>query len=98
MADHHSSDASARWVTPNPRIAARTIQGETLILTPHDSVLHTLNEVGTRIWQLLPEATSADAIALTLSSEFEVSVDEARQDVCELIDALLEKGIVQAQA
>jgi F0F1-type ATP synthase membrane subunit b/b' len=83
-------------ITLNPRIAARTIAGETLILTPHDSVLHTLNAVGTRIWQLLPQAESLDAIAQTLHEEYEVSVEEARQDVAELIDTFIEKGIAQA--
>lgn len=83
-----------RWVIINPRIAARTIHGETLILTPHDSVLHTLNDVGTRIWQLLPEAPTAADLALKLSDEYDVSVEQAFQDLKEFVSALAATGIV----
>ncbi|MEB3284968.1 MAG: PqqD family protein [Candidatus Sericytochromatia bacterium] len=95
MADHRSSEPTRHWVRLNPRIAARTIHGETLILTPHDSILHTLNEVGTRVWSLLAQAESPEAIAFTLSQEYEVEVEEAREDVFCLLRTLKEKGIIE---
>ncbi|MEB3221632.1 MAG: PqqD family protein [Candidatus Sericytochromatia bacterium] len=79
----------------NPRIAARVVNGETLILTPHDSVLHTLNGVATRIWELLREAESLGAVAGAVAEEYEVGQDEALADVVELVVAMQACGILE---
>lgn len=78
----------------NPKVAARVINGEAMILTPHDSVLHTLNPVATRIWELLPERRTLQELVESLTEEFEVAPETAEQDVRELIAALAEKRIV----
>lgn len=80
----------------NPRIAARVVRGETLILTPHDSVLHTLNGVATRIWELMAVHHDADGIAAALASEYEVTEEEAREDVSALLTRMREVGILEA--
>lgn len=79
---------------PNPKAAARVIQGEAMILTPHDSVLHTLNPVATRVWELLGEHRQLDALVEAIVSEFEVAPETARADVEQLIGELTERQIL----
>lgn len=80
---------------PNPRIAARVIQGEAMLLTPHDSVLHTLNPVATRIWQLLPGHTTLEGLVAALAEEYDAEPTVLREDVQALIAALVEKRILE---
>ena len=78
----------------NPKVAARVIHGEAMILTPHDSVLHTLNPVATRVWELLPTHRTITAMAGAIAEEYEVDAATAMRDVEELMEHLLEKKIL----
>jgi hypothetical protein len=77
----------------------RRIAGETLILpvTGHvanlDSI-YVMNDVGTRIWDLLEAPTPVEYIAETLSREFEVSPESAIDDVAEFLNVLRERGLI----
>lgn len=80
---------------PHPRIAARVVDGETLILTPTDSVLHTLNPVATRVWQLLGEHRTLLELVDALVQEYDVDRATAEQDVRSLLADLTERQIVE---
>jgi hypothetical protein len=54
-----------------------------------------LNETGLRIWQMIQVGASLGDIATTLSNEYEVDVDEAREAVVGLCGELLDEGLVQ---
>ena len=79
----------------NPKIAARIVNGEALILTPHDSVLHTLNPVATRIWELMRATSSVQAVVAAICEEFDVAQDIAEADLHELLADLRERQILQ---
>lgn len=80
---------------PHPKVAVRVIHGEAMILTAHDSVLHTLNPVATRIWELLPEHRQFSTMVGALVAEFLVEPEVAEADLRELVTELLEKQILQ---
>jgi len=46
----------------NPKAAWRVYEGEAVIVSPADSTLHTLNAVGTVIWEAADGRTAMDAI------------------------------------
>ena len=96
MGDHPSAPTYSMnpLPRPNPKVAARIINGEAMILTPHDSVLHTLNPVATRVWELLGEHRRLDALVAAIVSEFEVTPETARADVEQLIGELTERQIL----
>lgn len=79
----------------NPKVAARVIHGEAMILTPHDSVLHTLNPVATRVWELLPTHRTLESLAGAIAEEYEVDMETAKGDIQELMSNLMEKQILQ---
>lgn len=79
---------------PHPKLAIRIINGEAMILTPHDSVLHTLNPVATRIWEMMAKSDAEDAVIAAIVAEFEVDAETARADLHELIADMKEKQIL----
>ena len=79
----------------NPKIAARVVNGEALILTPHDSVLHTLNPVATRIWELMRDHGTVQAVVDAVVAEFDVDAATAEADLRELLKDLQAKQILE---
>ncbi len=79
---------------PHPKLAIRVICGEAMILTPHDSVLHTLDPVATRIWELMATTDTEDALVAAIVAEFEVDASTARADLRELVADMRDKKIV----
>ena len=78
----------------------RQIAGEALIVpiagqvTDLDSI-YVLNEVASRIWELVRSPTTADRIAEIVAGEFDVSPERAAEDVAEFLDSLGERGLIQ---
>jgi hypothetical protein len=79
---------------PHPKLAVRVIANETLILTPQDSVLHTLNPMATRIWQMMPGYSTLEELTAAIVEEFDIDEATAQNDLQELVTSLLEKQIL----
>ncbi len=76
-------------------VAWRIIDGEAVIITPADSTMHTLNDVGTRIWELIGKASSLRQVAESLCSEFDVEKERAEKDTLWFAECLAKKGLVE---
>lgn len=75
-------------------IAWRLIDGEAVIITPADSTMHSLNETGTRIWELLGQNQTVAQVADRIRQEFDVSPEVAQKDTLWFIQCLSKKGLV----
>ncbi len=78
----------------NEKTASRILEGEAVILTPEDSKVHCLNEVGSRIWELLAEKPTVGEIISKIYEEFEVSKEQAETDVLEFLKELKSKEMI----
>jgi hypothetical protein len=78
----------------NPSLAWRTIEGEVVVISPEDSLVHELNETASFIWNVTNGERTSTEIAELLAQEFEVSPEVARVDAEELIAALQEKKLL----
>ncbi len=88
-------NAVENWkIKQNLDTAARIIEGQALVITPEDSFLHTMNEVGTRIWEIAEKEIVIKDIIETICQEFEVNRDEACRDVIEFIQQMLDKNLI----
>lgn len=68
--------------------------GDKLIIFDTDkSVLYTLNKTAKFIFERLSRGVSEDAVAQQLSTEYDVTLNQAKKDVRQFIDALIEKRI-----
>ena len=59
------------------------------------SAMITINETGAFIWNLLLEDTDIDSVTDKMCSEFEVDRDVAYSDVCEFVNILKEKKVIE---
>jgi GeoRSP system PqqD family protein len=80
----------------NPRVAARIVEEEALVVVIDQKQLHALNRVGTRVWELC-DGRSVDEIAEVLVAEFEVEGDTAQRDVRDFVRELREAGALMPQ-
>jgi hypothetical protein len=82
---------------------SREIAGEMIIVPIRGHVgdldsVYTLNELGTRVWQMLDSQTSVARIAEAIAAEYEVTADAAAKDALEFLGTLETAGLIGAAA
>lgn len=80
-------------VFANPNTVWRNISGQGVLVKIPDGSLHLLNEVGTRVWELIQEKRRVREIGQVLCDEFEVTGKRATEDVRDFIAKLLQEGL-----
>ena len=87
---------SKLYMARNPRVAARSLDGEMMIMSGRDSTLFTLNKTATILWQSADGTTPLDEIVEhRICPEFEVEPTEALQDAENLARELASHEILQ---
>jgi len=87
---------SSIYVARNPRVAARGLGGEMMIMSGRDSTLFTLNKTATILWQSADGETPLDEIvSRKICSEFDVDPKDALQDAEILARELASHEILQ---
>lgn len=75
-------------------VLSQELNGETVLLDLQGESYFSLNEVGTRIWQLIQSDKTVDETLNTLSDEYDVSREQLESDVDALLSKLTEAGLV----
>ena len=87
---------SKLYVARSSRVAARSLDGEMMIMSGQDSTLFTLNKTATILWQAADGATPLDQIVESkICREFEVEPAVAMKDAESLARELASHGILQ---
>ena len=76
-------------------VLSQQVNGETVLLDLEGESYFGLNEVGTRVWQLLQAGESMQRLVDLLSAEFDASTDQIEMDVHDLLKKLNEAGLVK---
>lgn len=71
------------------------LSGETVLLNLKTEHYFGLDPVGTRIWQVLGETSSAERVVQQLLTEYEVDENTLRADVERLIGELSKAGLLR---
>jgi hypothetical protein len=83
------------YIARSPRIAARKLGNEMLVMSGADSTLFTLNSTATMLWQAADGTTPLNEIvSRCICPEFDVQQDEALRDAEELATNLSKHGIL----
>lgn len=83
------------YLARSPRIAARMLGEEMLVMSSQGSTLFTLNPTATILWQAADGATPLDEIVeRRICSQFEVKSEEAMRDAEALAEDLSRHGIL----
>ncbi len=82
--------------TTNPRVVFCAVEDGAVLLSTDDEVYFGLNEVGARVWQMLPPTnTTLRQLCDGLAEEYpDAASDEIMADVKELLQLLREQGLV----
>jgi Coenzyme PQQ synthesis protein D (PqqD) len=87
---------SRLYLARNPRVAARSIDGEMMIMSGRDSTLFTLNKTATVLWQAADGATPLEEIVQhRICPEFDVELSVALEDAESLVRELAGHEILQ---
>ena len=81
-------------ITLSKNVLAQEIDGETVLLDLASESFFGLDEVSTRVWQLLGEGVGRDRLIDTLLDEYDVDREVLEKDVGELLQRLAEAGLV----
>ena len=81
-------------VTVSPDVISQPVSGETVLLDLASENYFGLDEVGTRIWELIVERGDLQAVYDTLLSEYEVSEARLREDLSRLVEEVADLGLV----
>lgn len=73
----------------------RELESESVILNLDSESYFGLDDVGTRMWLVLTESDSIQAAYEALEDEYDVEPDLLRKDLIELIEKLIENGLVE---
>lgn len=69
-------------------------QDGAVLLDIKQGVCFSMNPVGARIWEMLKKEYSVDQIAASLESEFSVPRSQIEVDICEFIENLVSRKLV----
>jgi hypothetical protein len=80
-------------------VVTREVAGETIVVPVRGGVgdldgLFTFNEIASGIWQLLAASSTADEVAAWVREQYEVSEEQARNDVAGFLAELQKQGLV----
>lgn len=81
-------------ISLSPDVISQEVSGETVLLDLESENYFGLDEVGTRIWQLIKETNDLQAIYSTLLEEYDVSEDRLQQDLDTLLAEITGLGLV----
>lgn len=78
-------------------VVFRDLQGELVLLNLTTGVYFGLDQVGTRIWQLLQEHQVLQSVLDRMVEEYEVAETQCREDLLKFVALGLEKGLFELQ-
>ncbi len=78
-------------------VLTQLVQGELVSLNVATGSYYGLDGIGTRMWELLTQSSSIGAAYDTLLEEYDVEPQRLRQDLCNLLEKLVEHGLVKLE-
>jgi hypothetical protein len=76
-------------------VLVQELEGESVLLNLKSERYFGLDEVGTRIWAILGKSESIQQAYDALLAEYDVEPDVLRRDLLDLIDKLVDRGLVE---
>ena len=71
------------------------LDGESVLLKLQSECYFGLDEIGTRIWDLLLSSDSIQSAYEAILAEYDVDPDQFRADLTELLDSLVQQGLIE---
>lgn len=75
----------------------RELDGEAVLLNLENEAYYGLDDIGTRIWQVVTTSPSLHAAMEILLSEYEVQPKQLKSDINTLLSDLMQNGLVRVE-
>lgn len=79
------------------QVLFQVLEGEAVLLNLESERYYGLDDIGTRLWQLLAENGDVNAALVQLQSEYDVEADALREDMAKFFARLSEAGLLKIQ-
>ena len=76
----------------------QTVADEAVLLNMADNHYYGLDDVATRMWQLLVESGDGEAVIREMLTEYEVDEATLRQDFAALVAEMAQRGLIKRVA
>ncbi|HKS39178.1 MAG TPA: PqqD family protein [Blastocatellia bacterium] len=86
---------NAKYPVLHPQVAMQSVDGLAVIVLADSGEVIVVNEIGSRIVELIDGKRSAEEVAVTIESEFTVTAEEARSDLEAFMQMLAEAGALR---
>jgi hypothetical protein len=80
---------------PAADVVVRDLDGEAVVLDIATGTYFGLNDIGTRIWQLVVQQKTLVEVVEVLEHEFDAPVDRLEADLRAFVDRLVVKGLLR---
>ena len=81
-------------VTISSEVLAQEVDEETVLLDMKSENYFGLDEVGSRIWQLLKETGNLQTVFDTMREEYDVDEKQLKKDLLDHVTQLVEAGLI----
>ena len=78
-----------------PNVMVRFLDNESVFLNVQAERYFGLDETGTRMWRLVTASASIDSAYQRLLEEYDVAPEVLRENLAELLNRLVENGLLQ---
>jgi hypothetical protein len=78
----------------NPELLSTDMDGETVMMSIEQGAYYGINSIGSRVWELLQEPLTLEAICEVIINEYEVEPAQCREDMLEFVGEMLVNNLV----
>jgi len=78
----------------NPGMVTSNLDGEIVMMSVENGEYYGLDEIGTRIWQLMEHPIVIENLINCLTNEFEVEREECEEDTIEFLEDLHSRNLI----
>ena len=78
----------------HPDLVSTQVEGEEIILSIENGQYYGLNDVATRIWELLKSPLAFEELLTQLQSEYDVTPDQCQSDTLTLLNKLQDESLI----
>jgi hypothetical protein len=89
-------EPDGRWQPNDREVSSKVIDGEAIIIRLSDGIYYSMDKAGGVVWGMIEERRSGDEIAAAVAVQYDVSPDQARDDVLRLLQELVNERLIVA--
>jgi hypothetical protein len=75
-------------------VAAKVIDGEAIMINLANGIYYSMDKVGGLIWEMLEGGQSLEEMIATIIARYDVSLEQVKTDIEQLVDELLRENLV----